>query len=66
MFTINIELKEIVEVFGDYYHAKKSKDYIEVIEGYKSINFECLIVWEHEINNHPEIVKSKINKFLEK
>lgn len=53
---------KIVEVFGDYWHDESEVN--EYIEGYKSIGKECLIIWESEINNNPDLVKIKINQFL--
>ena len=64
---------KIVEIFGDYWHDKwktgMEKDDHEkhVIQMYKEKNYDCLVIWEHEIrNNSIEFIKDKITSFLNK
>ncbi len=55
--------KEVIEVFGDYWHGKGIKRQSQTIEGRKAIlasyGFECIVLWEKEINSLPkeEIVR---------
>lgn len=56
--------KEVVEVFGDYWHSeKKVRSWKETelgrIMAYKVFGFDCIIIWEHEIKTmtDDELVK---------
>lgn len=59
--------KEVIELFGDYWHTKKEKMYWHYTElgrimAYNSFGYNCLIIWEHELNDS-EAVVSKIKQF---
>jgi G:T-mismatch repair DNA endonuclease (very short patch repair protein) len=45
---IDVKQKKIIEVFGRYWHRHESE--IEVINHYKMSGWECLVVWEDEID----------------
>jgi len=55
--------RKIVEVFGDYWH--KNDDPQKLINLYKQIGYDCMIFWEHEIYDYPEIVTIKVNNFID-
>jgi len=50
--------KEVVEVFGDYWHGKGARKWEETEEGRKAVfasyGFNCIVLWEKEINTLPE------------
>lgn len=50
--------KQVIEVFGDYWHTERARCFEETEEGRKQFfakyGFGCLILWEHELNNLPE------------
>lgn len=62
--------KEIIEVFGDYWHSLEViRDRWQATElgkimAYNSLGYRCLIIWEHELGelSEKEIV-AKIKKF---
>ena len=45
---INEHDKKIIEVFGRYWHRNDNPD--EVISEYKKAGWDCLIIWDDEIN----------------
>lgn len=56
--------KQIIEVFGDYWHQipkNKARDVLRFTE-YSKFGFKTLIIWEHELKN-PEHVIQKVNEF---
>lgn len=55
---------KVIEIFGgkDFFHTEEEAK--ELIESYKNIGLDCLIIWEHEIYNQPEIVKNQVNNFI--
>lgn len=58
---------KVVEVFGDYWHSekRKGKGHEEnVIQEYKKLGYDCLIIWQHKINEDIDSVKEKIIAFL--
>ena len=66
--------KKIIEFFGDYSHgfeyrlkygndSKTNSEHVaDRINYFKKYNFDCLIIWEHEMKDLTE-VKEKIKKF---
>jgi len=63
-------LKVVIEHLGCYYHGcpicfperKNKNDEEKRIQHFKEYGFECLTIWEHELNNL-DIVKSKVDSF---
>jgi len=55
--------KKVIEIFGDYWHKNDNPQ--ELIDLYKQIGIDCLIIWEKEIHDHPNEVLEKTNKFTE-
>jgi G:T-mismatch repair DNA endonuclease (very short patch repair protein) len=61
--------KQVIELFGDYWHDKKKGISWKSTEFgrkavYSQLGFECLVVWEHELKS-PEEVIEKIRRFNE-
>lgn len=56
--------KEIIEVFGDYWHQLKSPKWHQTeigrIMAYNSVGWNCLVIWEHELKELTE--EQVINK----
>ena len=64
---VNIDgKKEIIEVFGDYWHDSTKRDLswhateLGRIMAYQAIGYKCLIIWEHELKELSE--EQLINK----
>lgn len=53
---------KVVEVYGDYWH--RNDDPQELINLYKQVGIDCLVIWEKEIKKTPEIVSEKIAQFI--
>jgi G:T-mismatch repair DNA endonuclease (very short patch repair protein) len=53
---------KVVEVYGDYWH--RNDDPQELIDLYKQAGLDCLVIWEKEIKQTPEIVSAKIAHFI--
>ena len=47
--------KRVIEVFGDYWH--KGEDPQVKIRRYARYGFSCLVIWEHEIRDSPDLVQ---------
>jgi hypothetical protein len=71
---INKETKQIIEVFGCYWHGckkckchnmygKRQSDYYRISE-LKTLGYSVLVIWEHELR-YPEVVLSMIRNFME-
>ena len=64
-------IKKVIEHFGNYWHGenktgKKNEIHeAEVIEDYKKMGKECLVIWEKELKQNIELVKEKIENFIE-
>jgi very-short-patch-repair endonuclease len=53
---------KVIEVFGDYWHRNDNPG--ELINLYRQVGLDCLIIWEKEIKNNPEGIKQKIMNFI--
>ncbi len=56
---INIETKEIIEIFGTYWHrdrilpkGKRHETPEEYINWYKDNGYTCIVLWENEVENY--------------
>lgn len=59
------ETKKVIELFGgkDFFHTKQEEK--EIIELYKEVGVECLIIWDYELKNKNLLnVKNKILDFI--
>jgi len=59
---------KLVEHFGDYWHVDKVRCYEETekgrIEFFEKRGYKVLIIWEHDLKKHPDIVREKIKEFV--
>lgn len=61
--------KEIIELFGDYYHSPKfpgikwQDTELGKTMLYGSLGYKCLIIWEHELKDE-QLVINKIDQWL--
>lgn len=64
--------KKLIEVFGDYWHSSRvaqswHKSELGRMMAYSSLGYDCLVIWECEINSLSEReIASKIKKFSRK
>lgn len=64
-FINNNGKKEVVEIFGDFWHSKKvqgisKEEHIEeYIDYYAKYGFNCTIIWEHEVKDE-NIIKERL------
>lgn len=58
---INKNSKQIVELFGEYWHKEGSEN--ARIKYFKKYGYECLIIWLHQLNKHPNRTMSQIFQF---
>jgi hypothetical protein len=60
----------VVEAFGNFWHSRlftgkaPFEHEQELIDAYRDIGIECLIVWESEVKEDPEGVRSRLASFL--
>jgi very-short-patch-repair endonuclease len=63
--------KKVIEMNGDYYHSEiftgtsKEDEENQRIELFKSFGFDCLVIWEHELDNKSDVLAKTITKLLE-
>jgi hypothetical protein len=55
--------RKVIELFGDYWHDGDNPQ--ELIDKYKDINFDCLVIWETELYDRKEEVLRKVEIFLQ-
>lgn len=62
---------KVIEIFGSYWHSdansrvKPCYHYQPTMEHYKRCGFDCLILWDYELNDE-KLVLTKVAPFLEK
>lgn len=59
--------KDVLELFGDYWHTIKKgwKDNeLGKIMAYNALGYDCLVIWEHELKDEQAVV-AKIQQFRE-
>lgn len=53
--------KQVIEVFGDYWHDRSNMDWKQTEFGrktaYSQLGYKCVIIWEHELVNSPRYGK---------
>jgi hypothetical protein len=62
--------KKLMEMFGQYWHSPaKIRAWYETEQGriaqFKSLGFDCLVIWENELRNQPKLL-SKIKEWNDK
>ncbi len=68
---VNEETKEVIEVFGDYWHdpersprAERCDTPAERVAEYDAVGWKCRVVWEHEIGRRGSVVFDKHGTLL--
>lgn len=56
--------KKLIEVLGDFWHGPE--DVRKRADHFSKYGFKTLVLWEHDIVNHPEGVARKLARFHEK
>ncbi|MFH1547553.1 MAG: NUMOD3 domain-containing DNA-binding protein [bacterium] len=63
--------KEVIEVFGQYWHSPLhnpnvniNRTYENTVRHYKKYGWNCLIIWDYELNNKDNVIQ-KIQNFME-
>lgn len=54
--------KKLIEVFGDYWH--KDEDPIHRINAWKSLGYDCIVIWESSIKDDLDTVKTRVHKYV--
>jgi len=61
--------KQIIELFGDYWHGKRARRFASTEKGriklFKQYGFSTLIIWERELKN-PNKVMNRITNFTKR
>ena len=52
----------LIELYGDYWH--RNDDPQDRIDLFKEHGYDCLVVWEHEVNESPENVRARVREFV--
>ncbi|MDP1910972.1 MAG: NUMOD3 domain-containing DNA-binding protein, partial [Hyphomicrobium sp.] len=59
--------KQLIELFGNYWHGERARCYEETEEGrikfFQQYGYKTLIIWESELEN-PDVVSNKLRNFL--
>lgn len=53
---------KVIEIYGDYWH--RNDDPKDIIQEYKEIGIECIVLWEHEVYEEPERVLNETLEFI--
>lgn len=62
----------VVELLGDYYHSEKvigvkpEEHEREIVEAYRSVGIECLVLWERDVMGRWEAVRPMVDAWVEK
>jgi len=64
-----LRIKLVIEANGDFWHTayrglSRDQREAEFIEGYASIGISCLVIWESDLTNSPEVVNQRLQTFL--
>lgn len=54
--------RKFMEIYGDYWHRNDNP--YDLIYQYAEIDYECLVIWEHEIKNDLDDVLRRVNDFV--
>lgn len=53
---------KVVEIFEESCH--NPGDEIALVESYKSVGLDCLVVWEHDLEEYPIATKAIVGEFI--
>ncbi len=60
--------KKCIEVFGDYWHTREGIKYAFTEEGkidyLKKHGYGCLVIWENEIKENPQLAYQRVLEFI--
>lgn len=56
------QTKKVIEIFGRYWH--KPEEEVELVERYKEVGYDCLVLWEDEV--YDGTYQEKLRNFLDK
>lgn len=54
-------MKQLIEVYGSYWH--RNDDPSERIRFFEGYGYDCLVLWDHELENLDSVTKKIIDKF---
>jgi hypothetical protein len=60
----------VVEAFGDFWHSRMFTGKVpweheqELIDAYKEVGIDCLVLWESEVLGYPEETRLRLEEFL--
>ena len=64
-FINNNGRKQVIELFGDYWHnpsvnpnVRPNATYEATVNHYQKFGFDCLILWEHEMENEEKVIET--------
>lgn len=67
---INEDTKQVIEVFGSYWHdpnvnekVRPNQTYDLTMKHYEKFDFDCLILWDYELNDE-DLILDKIGEFI--
>ena len=55
--------KQVIELFGDYWHSFNPFDEAQKVNHYKEYGYNCLVIWENELCNRQKLY-SKLKEFI--
>ncbi len=65
-FASTNDRKQLIELFGDYWHTVKARETAEERAAhFKHFGYETLILWEHEMTNEGQVLQ-KIRAFADR
>jgi len=57
--------KDLIEMFGDYWHGKRARKWVETelgkIMAYNSLGYRCLVIWERELKDESNLIRKVAN-----
>jgi G:T-mismatch repair DNA endonuclease (very short patch repair protein) len=56
--------KKVIELYGNFWHKNDNPE--DLINAYKAIGYDCLVIWESEIYNELELTIERISQFMDK
>lgn len=57
--------KDLIELFGDYWHGKRARKWAETelgkIMAYNSLDYRCLVIWGRELKDESNLIRKVAN-----
>ena len=54
--------KKLIEIYGDYWHA--GQDPHDRIDLFKAEGYDCIVIWESELNTELRRTQTRVEKFI--